>query len=257
MQRKIFGTIVFGTLVLASVVSASTTVVVTPGSPEGWTTADTRIGGNVEFIADVTSPFGDAALRLTTDNTTAAKAQYMHATPENLPLASVTELAYSTKQITANFPGGDASYQLVVDLNGAAAGGFATLVFEPYENGTVIPGEWQTWDVDEGNLWSSKTFTEGTCSVVNGAGGPPYYSLAGLQAACPNAVVLGFGVNAGTYNPSYDVYTDGVVFNGTIYDFELVLPPPVAKDECKNDGWKKFVGFKNQGQCVSFVESHK
>ena len=27
---------------------------------------------------------------------------------------------------------------------------------------------------------------------------------------------------------------------------------PTAKDQCKKDGWKDF-GFKNQGQCVSFV----
>ena len=27
---------------------------------------------------------------------------------------------------------------------------------------------------------------------------------------------------------------------------------PTTKDHCKNDGWKHF-GFKNQGQCVSWV----
>ncbi len=30
---------------------------------------------------------------------------------------------------------------------------------------------------------------------------------------------------------------------------------PTAKDQCKNEGWKSFPGFKNQGQCVSFVPS--
>ena len=32
--------------------------------------------------------------------------------------------------------------------------------------------------------------------------------------------------------------------------------PPTAKDQCKNGGWKTFTSpsFKNQGQCVSFVE---
>jgi hypothetical protein len=30
---------------------------------------------------------------------------------------------------------------------------------------------------------------------------------------------------------------------------------PASKDECKGDGWKSFtlMGFKNQGDCVSFV----
>jgi hypothetical protein len=35
----------------------------------------------------------------------------------------------------------------------------------------------------------------------------------------------------------------------------IVHPPavPASKDQCKNGGWKNFPGFKNQGQCVSFV----
>jgi hypothetical protein len=28
---------------------------------------------------------------------------------------------------------------------------------------------------------------------------------------------------------------------------------PTSKDQCKNGGWKNFPGFKNQGECVSFV----
>ncbi len=36
----------------------------------------------------------------------------------------------------------------------------------------------------------------------------------------PNAVVVGIGVNVGTFNPSYDIGVDGVVFNDTTYDFE-------------------------------------
>ena len=33
-------------------------------------------------------------------------------------------------------------------------------------------------------------------------------------------------------------------------------PTPTSKDQCKHDGWKTFTNpkFKNQGQCVSFVE---
>jgi hypothetical protein len=111
-------------------------------------------------------------------------------------------------------------------LNGDEAGGFTTLVYEPYWNGVVSPDAWQSWDVDSGNFWSSKTFNEGTCSVVNGAGGPPFYTLAGLQEACPSAVVLGFGVNVGTYNPNYVVETDLVSFNNIAYDFEQ--DPPVT-----------------------------
>jgi hypothetical protein len=30
-------------------------------------------------------------------------------------------------------------------------------------------------------------------------------------------------------------------------------PLPASKEQCKNGGWRNFPGFKNQGDCVSFV----
>jgi hypothetical protein len=30
---------------------------------------------------------------------------------------------------------------------------------------------------------------------------------------------------------------------------------PTSKDQCKNGGWQDFGIFKNQGDCVSFVET--
>jgi hypothetical protein len=29
---------------------------------------------------------------------------------------------------------------------------------------------------------------------------------------------------------------------------------PTSKDQCKNGGWRNFPGFRNQGECVAFVE---
>jgi hypothetical protein len=38
--------------------------------------------------------------------------------------------------------------------------------------------------------------------------------------------------------------------------FTYTLPIPTSKDQCKNGGWKNFgTMFKNQGQCVKFVET--
>jgi hypothetical protein len=210
--------------VAVTTVSAATTVTVTPSDTQGWSTSDTRPGGSVTFVAATSSPFGDGALNLTTNASTTAKAQYLKSVTSSTTLADVTELAYSTQRVS----GPDiaaASYQLIVDLNGATtsatSSGFTTFVYEPYQNGTVDNDDWQTWDVDAGQMWSSRTFSEGTCSVTAGGGGAPFYTLADLKEDCPNAVVLGFGVNIGSNNPSYNVNTDGVVFNGTTYDFEL------------------------------------
>lgn len=233
-------------------------VIVTPSNTQGWSTADTRPGGTVNYVNDTTAP-GDphnGALQLTTDATTTSKAQYLH--EANMALSDVNDLSYYTEQNSASFVGGDASYQLLVDLNGNADGGFTTLVYEPYENGVVTPGAWQSWDVSSGQFWSSRSFSDGgTCVVTAGAGGAPFYTLADLQTTCPDAVVEGFGVNIGSNNPSYDVETDLVNFNGTTYNFEPFATPS-DKEACKNDGYKSLSdengqAFKNQGQCVAYA----
>ncbi len=255
----------FLAVAFAGVALAAAPIVVTPTNTQGWSTADTRPGGAVTFVVDGTAPAGNGALRLTTDATTAAKAQYLHDT--STPLSSVTELSYYAKQNSASFAGGDPSYQLLVCLGGgtaSACNGFTTLVFEPYQAGyaqPVVPATWQSWDVDAGQFWSSRNYSSGTCVVTAGAGGPPFYTLSGLQAACPSAVAIGFGVNVGTFNPSYDVETDLVSFNGQAYDFE---PYAIAasKDDCKNGGWASVFRadaspFKNQGDCVSYTNNGK
>jgi hypothetical protein len=154
--------------------AAASTIVVMPSDTNGWSTADTRTGGLVNFIKDESSPLPDGALKLTNDATTTSKAQYMHAA-DAVPLSNVTALSYQTKQVSGPVIAA-ASYQLVVDLNGAGTGGFATLVYEPYQNGTVTTGTWQTWDVDTGQFWATRDFTDGTCTTSNGAGGAPFYT---------------------------------------------------------------------------------
>ena len=79
-----------------------------------------------------------------------------------------------------------------------------------------------------------------------------------MKTLCPNAIVLGFGVNIGTFNPGYTVATDGVDFNDTTYNFE-VGRRPTSKDQCKNGGWQTFndPSFKNQGDCVSYVNGQR
>src|SRR3954468_15866243 len=98
------GVTAFAALVVSPM--AASTIVVTPTNTQGWSTADTRPGGAVNFVSDATAP-GSGALQLTTDATTTAKAQYLHAT--NTPIADVSELSYDTKQVSALFPGGDPS----------------------------------------------------------------------------------------------------------------------------------------------------
>jgi hypothetical protein len=261
-EKSFYGTMLaiagLGTAValpLAAKAAPSSQVVVTPTNTQGWSTKDTRPGGAVNFIQDNTAPGNphNGALQLTTDATTTAKAQFLH--DANTPLASVNELSYSTKQNSASFAEGEASYQLPVNLTGT--GGFTTLVYEPYYNGTAVPGQWQSWDVDQGLFWSSRTVACSNGTVLGSPGGPASYTLSQINSLCPNAVVVGFGVNVGSGNPAYNVEADLVNFNGTTYNFEP-FQSPSDKDACKNDGYKTLTdqngqAFKNQGQCVSWT----
>lgn len=255
IKKLLTGSLMGAGLTLTLAVAAfAATVIVTSANPQGWSTSDTRPGGAVNFVADAAAPSGAGALQLTTDATTTSKAQYMHDT--STPIADVTELSYYTKQNSASFNGGDASYQLPVMLNGTT--GFTTLVFEPYENGTVTNGTWQSWNVDQGQFWSSRTVTCSNGTITAGAGGAPFYTLSDIKTMCPEAVVVGFGVNIGSNNPSYDVETDLVSFNGNAYDFEPSISPNGDKNACKDGGWMSFNAptFKNQGQCVSYVQAN-
>jgi hypothetical protein len=244
-----------------SISAVADTVVVTPGNTQGWSTADTRANGDVNFVADADTPFGTGALSLTTGAAVASqdKAQYLHAA--NTPLADVTALAYWTKQVSASFVAGLPSYQLLIDADGTVGDGlgFTTLVYEPYNNfgnAAVLSNTWQAWDVNAGTLWSSRNVAAENVNggLVAGGGGAPFYSVADVQAKYPNAVVIGFGVNVGSNNPNWDTRADGVVFNDTTYDFEVTPYVASNKDECKNGGWMNFqTGYKNQGQCVSSV----
>lgn len=248
------GALMFGSLAVGAFASAN--VVVTPTNTQGWYSADTRPGGQINFVEDATSPYPSGALQLLTDNTNTAKAQYLK--DVNTPLSSVSNLGYYTKYVSGPVVA-DPSFQVLVNLNGTS--GFTTFVYEPYWNGTVdTTGAWQNWNVNTSgaNLWSSRTVNAGgTCSVVSGAGGPPFYSLDWVRSNCPNAVVLSIGVNVGSYNPNYNVEADGVVFNDTTYDFQQALTPS-DKNECKDGNWTVFnsPSFKNQGQCVSYVQAN-
>jgi hypothetical protein len=105
----------------------------------------------------------------------------------------------------------------------------------------------------------------------------PYNSL---NVGTPTSQLVAVGTDADTdavfWNTSHaPFYADGGaagvgIFredtgwtpNGTVA-FEItatatLVGPPTNKDQCKNGGWALFnnPSFKNQGECVSFVQSH-
>lgn len=102
---------------------------------------------------------------------------------------------------------------------------------------------------------------------------PPSFSVAGTTYAIvvsdPTAAPFG-GSQYLWGGAGGDVYLGGealLTFDGGATwlretDFDMgfktfVTPwvPPTSKDQCKDGGWRSFPGFKNQGDCVNFVET--
>jgi hypothetical protein len=176
-------------------------------------------------------------------------------------LADITGLSYATYRDPASTapPVQLPSMNIEVDYNGpAVAGGYTSLVFEPVYNpdqGAIVSGAWQSWRGIPGIWWSTRP--------INGCGTPPcYQSWSDIVAANPDATILGgFGVNQGSGSGGLIAATDAlkIAANGSswAYNFEP-FRTPLTKDDCKNGGWQNLraadgSSFKNQGQCVSYV----
>lgn len=243
----------FGTMA-----AANNYIIVTPTNEQGFEKT-VLAGGTVSFVADSAAP-GNGALRLTTDSNPDSYAGYFKET--NTRLADIRELSYYTKQ-NSGPTFADASFALGVNLTGT--GGFTFLVYEPYlQTQPIVPGQFQVQDVTQGRIYSTETVTCANGTIQRGAPGDgPFYTLADVQRICPNAAVNVFGVFIGTSNLNYDVEVDQINFNGTIYDFEAgngsPTGTPQSAAECKNGGYAGFTnpGFKNQGQCIKFVNSRR
>ena len=239
---------VFGGLFFALNVRAeASTLVVNAANTQGWFTAGTANGGTVTYTGDAAAPFGAGALQLKTDTNVAAKAQYLKAV--SMPLADLTSLSYFTKQ-TAGELTAVPTFQIEVKLHGIADG-LTTFVYEPHYNGEVTLGQWQKWDLSNGQFWSTTSIPP---VVVEGNGGEPFYTLDYLKGWYEQAEIVAFGVNVGTNETGVTALVDGIAVNDVTYDFEGSAPAPMTKEACKNGGWRDYPElYKNQGACVSSV----
>ena len=139
----------------------------------------------------------------------------------------------------------------VIDFNGDADGGFATLVFEPYYTyGTAAAGEWQHWVAGGEAKWWSTRAMPGVDSAFDS-----YVPLSEILAVNPDATIEAILVNQGSGNPDLLAAVDGLVIGGTTYDFE---PRSFSATDCKDGGWETNFDegtVVNQGDCVSFFAS--
>ena len=124
---------------------------------------------------------------------------------------------------------------------------------------------WQCWNALEGGWWSNN-------GIAGANPGTSVQSLATYESAEPNAVIVnpntgpggvrlavGFASGGDHFDGNVDKVVIGVNGVSTTYDFEPLSPPPANADQCKKGGWMHFnnPSFKNQGDCIQFVNTGK
>lgn len=125
----------------------------------------------------------------------------------NTPLKDVDAMSYITyrDQSSTGYAGTLPAYILLIDKDGNTADDTdqTYLFFEPYNNGAVLAGTWQTWDAL--NNGDAKWWMSGTGQTLH-----PWSYFVDQN---PNATVVAYGFNQGTYNPGTDAYIKSMTFD--------------------------------------------
>jgi hypothetical protein len=233
---------------------------------DNWVLYTRNAGTGTFHTGPATPPSGVGSLETITP-TGADKVFLFNYDHVGTELADIDKMSYATYRVSGGSPNQVPAINIQVDINGGTlnAGEFTTLVFEPVYNtnqGAIVDGQWQTWDAYNGGnaIWWSSRPIPGVCASSC------FVTWNQILASNPNATILGgFGINQGSGNPaltaSSDVLTIGSNGDCITYDFE---PFRVAatKDDCKNGGYNNVKdaqgnAFKNQGQCIQFVNNGK
>lgn len=165
-------------------------------------------------------PIGDGSLQLTT-TTGGEKVYLFNYDHVGEPLSSIDDVSYWTYRQAGSLQQ-VAALNVQIDYNGAAPGGFATLVFEPVYNtaqGPVVSGEWQDWVADGAGIWWSTQPINGQCAGATAACDKTWDEIV---ANNPDATVIAVGVNQGSGNPGLVTNVDAFTFDDVTYDFEAV-----------------------------------
>lgn len=174
-------------------VSANGATVVKPSALNGWyfwnDPGNTFLGSPGAMVTGpATPPLGLGSVRLgplTTASGATGSSVIATEAYFDVKLADIADLSYSSYQ-----PGPTLAVALQFDVRYRTTdvnyGG--RLVFEPYQNGTVVVGSgWQTWTPLAGNWWATRT-------TVDGTGGAQVVPLpagnCGIATPCPWSTIL-------------------------------------------------------------------
>jgi len=233
LRRMLVITLSLGLLVVVlgslPVGAADTTVDVNPADISGipgttdWFTLNLAGSATSAIVTGPgTPPLGTGSLQMTTSGTT-DKLNVFNLDHDGVKLADITHLEYSTYG-NSNLLA--ITLQMTIDPDGAAGTGvprfgggapvnFATLNFEPYNDNTITPNTWQTWNAltDGAAIWASNI--EGDPGNGNNGRITNPATWAEFVAFYPDAEIIGttglFGVNVGSnWSSAFTGHVDAI-----------------------------------------------
>jgi hypothetical protein len=172
--------------------------------------------------------------------------------PEDTTFADLTQLATEYNVTDDDCRAGSPRFQVNLDEDGdGTTDGNVFVYIGPSPSFSGCPQD--TWQ-DTGNLIGNNDACRFDSSQL--VTGTQCNTYAGTLALLGDAEVTGIQLVV----DSGFAFTDGeqtvLVRNVRINDDTSLVGPPTSKDQCKNGGYKNYdlpMTFKNQGQCVSFV----
>lgn len=213
-----------GILVIAVAMAAPAYATVVSQLPGGdWSVLpDTTAGGAAEIVTGPgTPPAGTGSLKLSVE---AAADRALVGTDLGAPTARPWS-ALSAEYSTYVPDGSPAAFTPTLRFAGFQAGTqrFTTLSFEPSRNGTVTPGQWQTWTLGPDSIVWQTNATDGFCLQAS----PCTFSAFVAQYSTGIWGQAQLGIGSGVPGPA-EGYADAVTIrDGETVQFTDFDPPAV------------------------------
>ena len=220
------------------------------------------------FAATTYSLFGDAAIvpggnpgnaaQIRSDATIPPSFGGVSVVPDApIAWANLNTLSTDFNVTDDNCGGGSPRVQIRVDTDGdGVSNGSVRVALGPSPSFTGCAAGWQ----NSGNLIGNSDAGRYDYSVF---GGSPFTTYSNAPASVQNGDVVGVVVVVdGSWNAAAtggDGEQTTLVDNITVNNDVTTFGPPTNMGECKDGGWMGFVNptFKNQGDCVSYVQSNE
>ena len=240
-------------LALAPAAQASGTIVVKPSSLDGWafnTTDDTGAvpslyGAGGGFVAGpATPPLGTGSAHLFTGTDGGESAQFRNTGYDGVPLASLTELVYSTYMTTSN---GQQMPYLSLEISTDGSGTLDDRIFfePPYQEpstgnpslpdqGASVLNTWQDWDALVGGWWANSGGGFPTTGCTPGTG---VCSLADYLAQYPAATIENKVDGLGGIRLAVGFASAGDDFDGNVDGFAIGVSgdtPPTTSSQSRS-----------------------